>query len=49
MNSIVREFVCSYEEPNGGFRIIEKDKYGRIVFQDIVSNLSDEKFKKEVR
>ncbi len=49
MDSIVREFVCSYEEVNGGYRIVEKDKYGRIVFQDIVSSLSDEKFKKEVR
>ena len=49
MDSIVREFVCSYEEADGGYRIIEKDKYGRIVFQDVVSSLSDEKFKKEVR
>ena len=49
MDSIVREFVCSYEEADGGYRIIEKDKYGRIVFQDIVSSLSDVKFKKEVR
>ena len=49
MDSIVREFVCSYEEADGGYRIIEKDKYGRIVFQDIVSSLSDVKFNKEVR
>ena len=49
MDSIVREFVCSYKETDGGYRIVEKDKYGRIVFQDIVSSLSDVKFKKEVR
>ncbi len=49
MDSIVREFVCSYEEGDGSYRIVEKDKFGRIVFQDIVSSLTDEKFKEEAR
>jgi len=49
MNSIVREFVCYREEADGSYRIVEKDKYGRIVFQDIVSSLTDEKFKEDTR
>ena len=49
MESIVREFICYYEEANGSYRIIEKDKNGRIVFQDIVSSHTDEKFREESR
>ena len=49
MDSIVREFICSYEGTNGSYRIVEKDKYGRIIFQDIVSSLSNINFNKEVR
>ena len=49
MNSVVREFVCSYEEGEGSYRIIEKDKFGRIVFQEIVSSLPEEKFDKDFR
>ena len=49
MNSVVREFVCSYEEGEGSYRIIEKDKFGRIVFQEIVSSLPEERFDKDFR
>ncbi|MBC8310920.1 MAG: hypothetical protein H8E72_01315 [Candidatus Marinimicrobia bacterium] len=49
MDSIVRKFICSYEEADGSYRIVEKDKYGRIVFQDIVSSQTDEKFKEDTR
>jgi len=49
MDSVVREFVCFYEEGVGSYRIIEKDKYGKIVYQEIVSSLPEEKFDKDLR
>ena len=48
MDSIIREFVCYYEQLNGNFRIIEKDKNGKIVYQDIVSSIQNQQFKRNL-
>jgi len=48
-DQLIREFTSIFDSENGSFRIIEKDKYGRIIFQDIVHSLEEEKFKKDVR
>ena len=47
MGTIVREFTRTYEQSDGNYRIVEKDKYGRIVFQDIVISSFSEKYKKD--
>ena len=49
MDSLVREFLCLYEQGHGSYRVIEKDKNGRIVFQEIVSSVTEEKFDKDLR
>ena len=35
---LIREFNCFYNPGKGNYRIIEKNKYGEIVFQDIVNS-----------
>ena len=46
---LIRQFSCDYQPGDGKYKIVEKDKFGRIVFQDIVSSLSEEKFKEGIR
>ncbi len=48
-NMLIRQFSCDYQLGDGSYKIIEKDKFGRIVFQDIVSSLSEEKYKEGIR
>lgn len=38
---LVREFNCFYKEGEGSYRVIEKNKYGEIVFQDIVNSKNE--------
>ena len=35
---LVREFNCFYESGKGDYRVVEKNQYGEIVFQDIVTS-----------
>ena len=35
---LIREFNCFYEYGKGHYRVIEKNQYGEIVFQDIVTS-----------
>ena len=35
---LIREFNCFYNPGQGNYRVIEKNKYGEIVFQDIVNS-----------
>ena len=37
---LIREFNCFYESGKGHYRVIEKNQYGEIVFQDIVTSKS---------
>ena len=45
---IIREFISVFDQKNGSFRIIEKDKFGRIVFQDIVNSSVEKFFEKDI-
>lgn len=35
---LIREFICFYNPGKGSYRIIEKNRYGEIVFQDIINS-----------
>ena len=35
---LVREFNCFYKSGSGDYRVVEKNKYGEIVFQDIINS-----------
>ena len=35
---IIREFNCFYKPGEGNYRVIEKNRYGEIVFQDVINS-----------
>ena len=35
---IIREFNCFYKPGEGSYRVVEKNRYGEIVFQDVVNS-----------
>ena len=38
---LVREFNCFYKSGSGDYRVVEKNKYGEIVFQDIINSKNE--------